>query len=85
MKELDPVSYDKVRALFRAFDHSLSIHAAMEGNSPGRIFVDHLDQPRTAPAFTVKGTLLAGDNGDPATHQALHRFFKEKVFRWSPF
>lgn len=59
---------------------SLSIRAAIEGNNPGRIFVDNVEQPRTALALTVEGTLLAGDYGSPDTNEALRRFLKESIF-----
>ena len=64
-QELKPTDYEVVRSLFQGFDYSLSIHAAIEGNNPGRIFVDDPEQPRTALALTVEGTLLAGDSLDP--------------------
>lgn len=41
-QELKPGEFDRARSLFGGFDYSLSIHAAIEGNNPGRIFVDHV-------------------------------------------
>lgn len=41
-QELKPDQFEAVRSLFRDFDYSLSIHAAIEGNIPGRIFVNDL-------------------------------------------
>lgn len=46
-QELTPQQFETVRPLFAGFDSSLSIHAAIEGNSPGRIFVDNVEWPRT--------------------------------------
>jgi hypothetical protein len=58
LQELDSDEFDRVRPLFQGFDYSLSIHAAIEGNNPGRIFVDDRFNPRTALALTVEGYLL---------------------------
>ena len=48
MIELKPDQFYRVRSMFQEIDYSLSILAAIEGNNPGRIFVDDVDTPRTA-------------------------------------
>jgi hypothetical protein len=68
LRELKPNEFEKARSLFRGFDYSLSVHAAIEGNNPGRIFVDDVDRPRTALALTVEVYLLAGDDGNLETN-----------------
>lgn len=85
LRELGAKEFEKVRPLFEAFDYSLSIRAAIEGNNPGRIFVDDVDQPRTAFALTVEGYLLAGDDTDPGTNDALRRLLKERIFTGEVF
>jgi len=50
--------------LFAGFDYSLSLQAAIDGTSPGRIFVDDVSSPRTGLALTVEGYLLAGEHDD---------------------
>jgi len=60
LQELRSNEFERVRFLFHGFDYSLSIYAAIEGNNPGRIFVDDAHDPRTALALTVEGYLLAG-------------------------
>ena len=79
-QELKPSEYEKVRSLFQGFDYSLSIQAAIEGNNPGRIFVNNLEAPRTALALTVEGTLLAGDHSDPTTITDLNQLFEKQIF-----
>lgn len=79
-QELKPDQFERVRPLFQDFDYSLSIQAAIEGNSPGRIFVDDIHKPRTALALTVEGYLLAGDGDDLETIGGLSRLLKEKEF-----
>jgi RimJ/RimL family protein N-acetyltransferase len=83
--ELGTDRYERVRGLYRGMDHSLSIHALIEGNNPGHLFVDDADQPRTALALTVEGYLLAGDDSDPVTNEALHRLFEEQIFSGKVF
>ena len=85
LTELRADQYERARALFNGMDHSLSIHALIEGNNPGRLFVDDADQPRTALAITVEGYLLAGDDGNPATNEGLRRLFEEQVFTGKVF
>ena len=83
--ELREDQYERARALFSGMDHSLSIHALIEGNNPGRLFVDDADQPRTALALTVEGYLLAGDDDNPATNEGLRRLFEEQIFSGKVF
>jgi GNAT superfamily N-acetyltransferase len=85
LKELESNEYERVRSLFQGFDYSLSVLAAIEGNNPGRIFVDDADRPHTALAFTVEGYLLAGDHDNPATNEALRCLLREKIFTGEVF
>lgn len=78
--ELEPDQFKRAHPLFQGFDYSLSVQAAIEGNNPGRIFVDNIEHPRTGFALTVEGYLLAGDDSNPEINAALHRFLKEKIF-----
>ncbi len=75
--EIKSKDYGKIRALFQPFDYILPLQAVLEGNNPGRIFVDDLHQPSAALALTPEGTLLAGDDSNPDTLQALRRTFQE--------
>ncbi|MGM0374977.1 MAG: GNAT family N-acetyltransferase [Chloroflexota bacterium] len=84
-QELESSEFERARFLFQGFDYSLSIQAAIEGNNPGRIFVDDAQDPRTALALTVEGYLLAGESDNPETNQALRRLFKEKIFTGKVF
>jgi RimJ/RimL family protein N-acetyltransferase len=83
--ELRVDQYKRARDLFKGMDHSLSIHALIEGNNPGRLFVDDVDEPHTALALTVEGYLLAGEDGNPATNEALRRLFAEQIFSGKVF
>lgn len=80
LHELAPSDIQRARHLFQGLDYSLSIQAVMAGNSPGRIFVDDLQRPRTAFALTVEGYLLAGEYGNAETNEALRDFLREQIF-----
>jgi RimJ/RimL family protein N-acetyltransferase len=85
MQELKPFEYDRARPLFEGVDYSLSIQAAIAGNNSGRIFVDDVQQPRTAFALTVEGYFLVGDDEDLETLGALRRFLSDKIFTGEVF
>jgi RimJ/RimL family protein N-acetyltransferase len=85
LHELESDEFERVRPLFRGFDYSLSIEAAIDGNNPGHIFVDDVAHPRTALALTVEGYLLAGDDGNPETNAALSRLIQERIFSGEVF
>jgi RimJ/RimL family protein N-acetyltransferase len=85
MNELNPAEFARVRPLFQGFDYSLSIHAAIDGNNPGRIFVDNMQHPRTALALTIEGYLLAGDDTNPVTNATLSYLLKERIFSGEVF
>ena len=85
LQELRPNQFGRARPLFRGFDYSLSIRAAVQGNNPGRIFVDDADCPRTGLALTVEGYLLAGDHGNPRTNAALSRLIRDRIFTGEVF
>ena len=72
MIELKADQFDRVRCLFQETDYSLSILAAIEGNNPGRIFVDDIEHPKTSLGLTVEGYLLVGDHSNP-----------EKIQHWA--
>ena len=78
--ELPANKFERVCPLFSAFDHKLSIAAAIEGNNPGRFFVDDANNPHMALALTVEGYVLSGKHDDPAINAALGRFLRDKIF-----
>jgi len=78
--ELAPHEFARAEPLFQGFDYSLSICAVLAGDSPGRIFVDDVERPRTALALTIEGYLLAGDDGNPTTNRSLRQLFQESIF-----
>jgi hypothetical protein len=85
LQELQAGEFERALSLFHGFDYSLSLHAAIEGNNPGRIFVDAQDDPRTGLALTVEGYLLAGDDSNPEANEALRHLFAERIFTGEVF
>ncbi|UCH32370.1 MAG: GNAT family N-acetyltransferase [Candidatus Bathyarchaeota archaeon] len=80
LEELKQNEFSRVLPLFRGLDYCLSFRATIEGNNPGRIFVDNTDNPRTALALTVGGHLLAGDHNNQKTNEDLRSFIAEQIF-----
>ncbi|MGD8587055.1 MAG: GNAT family N-acetyltransferase [Chloroflexota bacterium] len=80
LHELPASEFERVRPLFSVFDHKLSIAAAIEGNNPGRFFVDDIARPRLALALTVEGYILSGIPNDLTINAALSRFLRQKIF-----
>ena len=85
LQELASDQFERVRPLFQDFDYSLAVRATIDGNNLGRIFVDDIDQPRTAFALTVEGYLLAGEHDNGSTNALLRRFLREKIFTGEVF
>jgi RimJ/RimL family protein N-acetyltransferase len=53
----------------------------LEGNSPGRVFVDHLDEPRTAFVHTNAGfSYLVGSSQNGAFNQAFKKLLDDRLF-----
>ena len=80
LEELSPEDYRCAEPLLRPFDYSVSLQAALVGDSPARIFVDDARRPRAAFALTVEGYFLAGDSQDPEVRQAFRDFMQDCVF-----
>jgi GNAT superfamily N-acetyltransferase len=69
--ELDQQDYEKVRPLFRALEFHLTSAAVLDGQNPGRVFVDDLARPQSAFMFSPEGCYLAG-NPDQVFNRALN-------------
>ena len=80
MIELAYEEFHRVEAIFDPFTYSLSILAAIEGNNPGRIFVDEPRKPQTALALTVEGYLLGGQPNNPETNHSLRQLLLKRIF-----
>jgi GNAT superfamily N-acetyltransferase len=72
MHELRLPDYERARPLFRRLRYHLASAAVLDGNCPGRIFVDDPTQPRSAFMLSPEGCYLAGDPGNLAFNRALN-------------
>lgn len=80
MIEIPPESFDKVSELFHAARFGALTAATIEGGHPGRLFVDHPDNPQTALLCTRVGYyFLAGGPGGPEFLDWLGAAFSQEL------
>ena len=70
--ELNKPDYDKIRSLFHPLAWHLTSAAVLDGNNPGRVFVDDPANPQTAFMFSPEGCYLAGNPDNNAFNRALN-------------
>jgi RimJ/RimL family protein N-acetyltransferase len=73
MHELKRADYENVRPLFQSLRFHLASAAVLDGNNPGRVFVDDPIQPQAAFMLSPEGCYLAGDADQRAFIQALNQ------------
>ena len=80
MQELRKRDYEKVRPLFEELDWNLITRAVVEGTSPGRVYVDRVEKPRTAFMCTVEGYYLSGYDCNDEFNTSLNKLIFERIF-----
>jgi RimJ/RimL family protein N-acetyltransferase len=80
--ELEPSQFERVRSLFQGLAYHLAIFSVIEGNSPGRIWVDHPRRPQTALVWDkAEGEFyLAGLEEDDGFNQALNACIRGQIY-----
>jgi GNAT superfamily N-acetyltransferase len=79
--ELDKMDYAKARPLFRALEYHLASAAVLDGNNPGKVFVNDRSNPQTAFMTSPEGCYLAGSPDSDAFNRALnHAILSGQVF-----
>jgi RimJ/RimL family protein N-acetyltransferase len=80
--ELKKNDYEKVRSLFKGLNYHLVIFSIIEGNSPGRVYVDNVDHPQSAFVwdYTEGGFYLAGDENNEEFNQSLNQCILEEIY-----
>ena len=68
--ELKPGDFYKVTGIFRGHKQYIPVMAVIEGNFPGRIFVDNRDRPETALVWAISRWSYI--DGNPDNLQFLH-------------
>jgi RimJ/RimL family protein N-acetyltransferase len=59
---------------------NLSVEAVLVGTAPGEIYVDQIDNPRVALAFTPEGEYLAGDADVEAAYEGLQETISPRAY-----
>ena len=82
INELEHTQFEQVRPLFQGLNYHLVIFSILEGNSPGRIWVDHPYRPQTALVWDkVEGGLyLAGFEQNDGFNQALNQCIRQQIY-----
>jgi RimJ/RimL family protein N-acetyltransferase len=70
--ELSRNEYDKVRDLYEPFRYHLSSFAVLDGNNPGKVFVDNLAAPLSSYMYSPEACYLAGSPDNEAFNHALN-------------
>jgi RimJ/RimL family protein N-acetyltransferase len=82
ISQLEHSQFERVRPLFRGLAYHLAILSIIEGNSPGRIWVDHPHHPQTALVWdkVEGGFYLAGFEKDDEFNQALNQCIRQQIY-----
>ena len=78
--ELKKRDYTKVRPLFEELEWNLITSAVIEGTSPGRVYADRVEDPRTAFMCTVEGYYLAGYDNNDEFNTSLNKLIFTRIF-----
>ena len=77
--KLEPSSYERVRPLFKGFEHTLITIAVIEKNCPGTIYVDDLENPEIALIVSSEGYYLAGNDKNNEFNKELKELLDTKI------
>ena len=78
--ELEKDHYGKVIPLLKSWNHITAVQAVIEGNNPGKIYVDDCENPQTALIWTQPDMFyLAGDEDNDEFITALRTLITEKI------
>lgn len=79
--ELDKTEFYKCEELINDGGH-LEVKAVIEGNNPGRIFVDHIDSPKTGLIWLGNndGFFFIGDEGNERFNNHINDFIDKVIF-----
>jgi len=78
--ELKKTDYQKTQPLFNELQWNLITKAVIEGTSPGRIYTDNIEDPKTAFMCTVEGYYLAGNTNNDEFNRSLNKLIFQRLF-----
>lgn len=80
IQELTPNRFSVVRPLFGGLLYNLVIDSVIEGNTPGKVYVDDPAAPRTAVLWNRMDALfLAGEPGSPSLYERINRLVRQSL------
>jgi RimJ/RimL family protein N-acetyltransferase len=78
--ELKDNEFEKTFSLFKDLSYNLTVDAIIEGNRPGKIYVDNMADPKTAFAWAKSSEYaLVGSHKNDAFNLSLQRLIAEKI------
>ncbi|MEZ4642467.1 MAG: hypothetical protein R3E31_06965 [Chloroflexota bacterium] len=77
MQQLTQTDFAKVRPLFAALAHNLTIESILQGLTPGQVWADDVTAPETAVCWYGHRLYLAGSASDPAVQEAFRQLFRD--------
>jgi hypothetical protein len=78
--ELQKTDYMRVLPLMREVLKDPMMYSVIEGNSPGRIFVDHNDKPTCAFIWTgIDFSYIVGQKNNAAFFESIHKTILEEI------
>ncbi len=80
MYELQQAQFQVTQSLFTPLSHHLAIESILAGHTPGRIFVDDVEKPRTAVAWFKRRVFLAGNRTNDVVNVSLNRLFTDVFY-----
>jgi RimJ/RimL family protein N-acetyltransferase len=78
--ELKKRDYQKIKPLFKELGWNLITSAVIEGTTPGRVYADRAEDPRTAFMCTVEGYYLAGYDNNDEFNTSLNKLILGSIF-----
>jgi len=79
--ELDKSQYHKVDHMPKGDLINLEIKSVVEGYNPGWVFVDNIEQPKTAMVWSrgIQGFYFIGDSNNPAFNDYINQYIDEEI------
>lgn len=78
MNLVDLSQYDRVRPLFEGLRHNLVVDSVLDGHTPGWVYADDVEAPRTAWVWNrMDAMLVAGDAADNEAATALSAVIRD--------
>ena len=80
MDKLEAREYILAKSVLQPLDIHLAVEALLEGSSPGEIYVDDRQEPRSAFAWTMGRYFLSGASDNDGFNLAVKARFDERIY-----